>query len=71
MGKAKKKSHHCQTHHDCRQAVCILCLKKGDGIGIRESMQKFIIQEGIIDDFLLEKLYLPSGSCGTCRIKVG
>ena len=68
--KAKKKSHSRQTHEDCRQAVCILCLKKGDGIGIRESMQNFIVQQGIIQNFLLEKPYLPSGTCSYCRSKV-
>ena len=70
MPKAKKKSHHCQTHEDCRQGVCILCLGKGDVRGIGKSMQDFILAQGICSDFLLEQSYLPSGSCSSCRVHV-
>ena len=36
----------------------------------RLSMQNFIVQQGIIQNFLLEKPYLPSGTCSYCRSKV-
>ena len=67
MGKATKKSHKCQTHEECRRAVCFLCLKKGDGRGISKSMEDFILKESICNDFLLDRPYLPGGSCSTCR----
>ena len=67
MGKAKKKSHKCQTHEECRNSVCFLCLRKGDGRGISPSMEKFILQQSICNDFLLDRPFLPSGSCSSCR----
>ena len=70
MPKAKKKTHNCRTHEECRKWVCILCLKKSDGNGIPKSMEDFIIQQGICSDFQFQKPYLPSGSCRCCRTYV-
>ena len=67
MGKATKKSHKCQSHEECRRAVCFLCLRKGDGRGISKSMEDFILKKSICNDFLFDRPYLPGGSCSTCR----
>ena len=70
MPKAKKKSHSCQTHEECRQWVCFICLKKSDGNGLSKSMEDFIVHQGICRDFHILKPYLPVGSCGSCRTYV-
>ena len=70
MPKAKRKSHACRTHDECRQWVCFLCLRKSDGNGISKSMEDFIMKEGIFSDFRLHAPFLPAGSCASCRTYV-
>ena len=70
MGKAKRKSHSCQTHEECRQWVCFFCLRKSDGNGISKSMEDFIMEQGIFPDFQSEKPFLPGGTCSSCRVHI-
>ena len=72
--KPKKK-----THEDCRQFLCLFCLKKGDTKlpqyvhkSKPETKSGFIeyIEKELIPNFMEYRSILPGGCCGSCRFIV-
>ena len=57
-----------KTHHDNREAICIICTRRADRKVISKDIEKQIReQSSILNGLELTDTRVPTGSCASCR----